>query len=161
LSHSQINAITEDQQGNLWIGTSDGLNLFDRSTEQFTRINTSQHNYPDSRDLITSLLCDRQGNLWIGSNHGLKKYDYEKRTTILYPVPDNAHAHNSINRVQTIFQDNQDKLWISIGNDLRHFDPVRKRWLSLPAEIAANPLLRKSHIRAIRQSPSGTYWLGT
>lgn len=48
LSHNRILAITEDKNGRIWIGTGNGLNIFNPEENQFTR-------YKNSRDIPDSL----------------------------------------------------------------------------------------------------------
>ncbi|GEP97527.1 hybrid sensor histidine kinase/response regulator [Chitinophaga cymbidii] len=69
-------AICEDAAQRIWIGTLDGLNVFDAKTGQFKAY---QHAAGDSTSIfsnnITSLLFDTSGKLWIGTREGLTKLD--------------------------------------------------------------------------------------
>lgn len=70
LSHSNVTAITRDNNGFVWIGTRFGLNRYD--FEKVTNYYNSQDDkatIPDNS--ITSLLSDSHGNIWVAGEQGV------------------------------------------------------------------------------------------
>ena len=69
ITNAFVQCLLEDKTGNLWIGTTNGLDKFDRSTETFThfkpfnKVRTSDWN----KNNILSIEEDREGFLWIGN----------------------------------------------------------------------------------------------
>ncbi|HET6769617.1 MAG TPA: GAF domain-containing protein, partial [Chitinophagaceae bacterium] len=62
LSDNYVRDMGMDKTGNLWIGTQDGLNMFNgRSISWFLRENHPQLN----SDYITRLFCDEQNRVWV------------------------------------------------------------------------------------------------
>lgn len=72
LSSNSIRAINGDPSGNLWIGTAEGLNRFDRATGKFIRY-TRPYDLPD--ESINDIEGDRYGNIWICTNAGISRLD--------------------------------------------------------------------------------------
>ena len=72
LCDNYINDIFIDHFGGLWIGTEDGLSLFNRRTQRF-------RNFYESNGLsdncIQGITEDAQGMLWASTIHGLNKID--------------------------------------------------------------------------------------
>ena len=68
---SVVNAIAQDGDGYLWIGTNNGLFRFDGI--RFTQWNPPEGNLPSS--YILSLLADRDGSLWISTQNGISHWD--------------------------------------------------------------------------------------
>src|SRR5574339_864321 len=62
LSDNYVRDMCLDKTGNLWIGTQDGLNLFNgKSVSWFL-----QENYPQlENDYIRKLWCDEQNRIWV------------------------------------------------------------------------------------------------
>ncbi len=87
LSSTQINCITQDAHGYIWVGTDYGLNKFDgyRFTSFF---NSKEDTTSISGNIITDLLTDSRGNLWIGTSRGVIRYDYTTNSFRRYPFPD-------------------------------------------------------------------------
>ncbi len=71
LSNDDVRAVFEDDEARLWVGTADGLNLFDRRTGNFSRyFADSDNRYSLSDDFIMSIMQDHDGMLWIGTRSG-------------------------------------------------------------------------------------------
>ena len=71
LSDDWVNVVYEDQFGELWVGTADGLNKFDRETEQFIRYQQDPDDpYSLSNNQVNVIYEDRAGVLWIGTRWG-------------------------------------------------------------------------------------------
>ena len=62
LSDNYVRDMGMDKTGNLWIGTQNGLNMFNgKSISWFLR-----ENYPQlASDYITKLFCDEQNRIWV------------------------------------------------------------------------------------------------
>jgi hypothetical protein len=83
ISHDAFNpslqTILEDRTGNLWVGTQNGLNRYDKEQQRFQQF---LHVPDDSASLdssnIFSIYADRQGVLWVGTDKGLNCYDEKK-----------------------------------------------------------------------------------
>jgi signal transduction histidine kinase/ligand-binding sensor domain-containing protein len=73
LPQSQVNCITQDQKGYLWIGTQYGLARF--NGYEFRNF-YSQDGL--SSPLVSSLKVDSKGNIWIGTSRGFCQYDGNK-----------------------------------------------------------------------------------
>ncbi|HWA93824.1 MAG TPA: two-component regulator propeller domain-containing protein [Terracidiphilus sp.] len=73
---SRADAIAQDRDGYLWIGTANGLFRFDGV--RFTQWNPPGDS--PSFGSVLSLLVDRDGSLWIGSDHGLSHWGRHRLT---------------------------------------------------------------------------------
>lgn len=69
LDGKEIMTITEDQEGWMWIGTSDGLFRYDKK-ETFVPY-TFVDGIPDPIFLPCPSFMDKEGNLWFGNSKGL------------------------------------------------------------------------------------------
>jgi ligand-binding sensor domain-containing protein/signal transduction histidine kinase len=69
----------------LWIGTTDGLNAFDRTTGTFTPF-TEKDGL--SNTAIKAIMRDGKGNLWISTNRGLSKFSPRTRSFKNYDASD-------------------------------------------------------------------------
>ena len=77
LSQSTVNCVLSDHQGVIWIGTSFGLNRFDR--ERIMSYNNDKDNlFSIPGNDIIFLTEDIQHNIWIGTDRGLARYDRSK-----------------------------------------------------------------------------------
>src|SRR6185503_3152539 len=67
LAHDQVRAILQDADGRLWVGTSQGLDLFDSRRRSFTHYRQDPKN-PSSLadDHVMALAQDHGGVLWVG-----------------------------------------------------------------------------------------------
>lgn len=84
LPHQQVEALAEDIDGNIWIGTRNGLcryNGYDIRTYYNDRTDTTsiQHNF------IHQLLTDHKGRLWIRTHKGVSRYDAQHDRFVNYP----------------------------------------------------------------------------
>jgi signal transduction histidine kinase/streptogramin lyase len=81
ISDNNIRQITEAPWDRIWIGTSKGLNIFDRQTDNFRFFGPSDDFHGE---MLQGLICDDRGNLWISHNRGISKLFLPGDSTWLY-----------------------------------------------------------------------------
>ncbi|ANQ51341.1 helix-turn-helix domain-containing protein [Flammeovirga sp. MY04] len=102
LSHGEVYSFLEDDFGNLWIGTIDGLNKYDG--DQITVYNT-EDGLPNNT--IRSMVEDRYHRIWLGTDKGIHIYHplEKKFTSLQFELFD---IHERINSLIII----DDYLWV-------------------------------------------------
>ena len=74
LSNSAILSLYQDHQGVIWIGSCDGLNIFDGTNiHVYNPVNPTKA--PLSGDLINDIMETEKDVLWIQTNYGLDRLD--------------------------------------------------------------------------------------
>jgi signal transduction histidine kinase/ligand-binding sensor domain-containing protein/DNA-binding response OmpR family regulator len=111
LKNDVVNTLVEDANKNLWIGTPEGLYLFQNQTEKFTRINT-ENKLNDS--FISRITIDK-GTLYIGTEgNGLFSLDLETSKI-------NQLVDRSIGLISALRIDDKGVLHIGTRNNGLHF----------------------------------------
>lgn len=77
LSSNTIYSLALDDSGGLWVGTEEGLNIFNPHTGKAQRITGNDRNRYSLRGrVVRSLYIDRKGIYWVGTfQGGVNKYD--------------------------------------------------------------------------------------
>lgn len=73
----RVNTIFESKDGNIWIGTGEGLIRMDISTREKT-LYTEEDGL--SCNSVSGILQDNEGYLWISTLNGLSRFDHEAGT---------------------------------------------------------------------------------
>jgi|GEM_PF-6245571 len=68
ISNTYVNSVIERNDGNLWIGTMNGLNCYNKKSGQF-RVFTTADGL--AGDYVFGVLEDDSNNLWISTNRGI------------------------------------------------------------------------------------------
>src|SRR5579864_4912394 len=76
LSNSTIEAIFQDSQGFIWIGTRDGLNRYD-GHEMMVYRNAPSDSSSLSNSYIRCIYEDHEHHLWVGTINGLNRLNRE------------------------------------------------------------------------------------
>lgn len=131
ISSDIIQDIFEDSNGNLWIGTEDGLDCYSQKKHKFIHYKNDPNNnlsISDNRIQSSSIIEDKFGYLWIGTWQGLNRvkigdegsFDENKSFRKFY-----KENGLSDNRIISIYEDKEQSsddsiiIWIgSIGGGL-------------------------------------------
>ncbi len=115
-----IMAMVMDSDGILWLGTKDGLFLYDPVSDSAIKY-SSRPDDPTSisNSMVRSIYLDRKARLWLGTNHGLDLFDPKrgklKNISQKEGLPSNA--------VRSIQEDEQGNLWLGTDRGLARYNP--------------------------------------
>nr|WP_165824047.1 hybrid sensor histidine kinase/response regulator transcription factor [Pseudochryseolinea flava] len=123
IPHNTINCMAEDDEKQLWIGTAQGLSIYNRELDNFITVDSikGNRNYLNNR-YITDLEFDAKGMLWIGTHEGgINVYDPVKKAfTYLVDQPRSGRlpSSNFVNSLVNM----DDKMWCSTKGGLLLYD---------------------------------------
>ncbi|HYE57087.1 MAG TPA: two-component regulator propeller domain-containing protein, partial [Rhodothermales bacterium] len=151
-------ALTEDRDGNLWVGTEGGLDRLDRTTGRHTHL---RHDPRDanslSADVPTALLTDRTGALWVGQGGGgLDRLDLATgRVTRFAPQEPVGLAPG---RVYALLEDRTATLWVGTAEGLSRRDPHTGSFALVPLSSGSGKTLR---VNDLFEDAAGIVWAAT
>lgn len=159
LSSQDTGPLWQDQQGFVWVGTSNGLNRFDgyHFTPYFF---TPGDSFSIPTNTIAHVYQDRAARLWIATRGGGLAY-YDARLDRFYPQLHDPNDDQSLGNhyLNQIYEDHQGRLWIATDtelNELVAWNPRTKQ-----ASFKRHTKLSDTHIETMAEWPKGTLWLGT
>ena len=99
---SNVAAIVQDNNGDIWLGTGSGVSRFNGKTVQ---------NYSTDNGLadnnVTAMLLDNNGFIWFAhANGALSKYDGKKIEAV------NSEFLPKDKNIFALYQDKQNRIWI-------------------------------------------------
>lgn len=156
LSQSSVNALFQDRDGFLWIGTGGGLNRYDG--QRVVPFKRDVRNPKSLSDNIVLALCqDGDGFLWVGTETGgLNRFD-PLWGTFSRPI---AGPGRRLLRtgVTALALDAGGGLWVGTAEGTGRFDPRSGRPLSAGP---AGDALRGRNVTAFCVDRAGNVWAGS
>ena len=160
LADGSVAAMLEDHQGFLWVGTHDGLNLFDGYTFRTFR-HLSQDPNSLSDDHVQVLWEGQDGGLWIGTFRGLNRFDRSTgqfRRFLHDPDDENTLHHD---RIHSLHQDRAGTLWVGTYRGLHRVDPRTQAVERVQGDSNLPFDLEDVYFRSIAEDEEGRLWFGT
>ncbi|MFO0321935.1 MAG: two-component regulator propeller domain-containing protein [Bacteroidota bacterium] len=144
LLDEEVNAITCDENGLIWIGGKNGLVSFNGKEFSYFKIQ------PDNNsNNIISLLIDFEKNLWIGTHNGLFKYRGKGFTS--YSKDEGLGS----SYIYEITKDKNGSLWITTeSNGIYKYDGVYFKNYSTKDGLLSN------NAKCILENEDGSIWFG-
>lgn len=165
ISGNFITALTEDNQGNIWVATkSNGLNCFDRRKDRFIRYNRSA---PAGKtipsDEIASLTKDHHGNIWIGTADAGVLMLHAQSGKFIHHPPDitnpNSLAHPF---AKYILEDSEQNIWIALyGGGLDMYDPKTNQFIHYTHNSLLSQSISSNNACTIFEDSHKQLWVGT
>lgn len=152
-----IRDIYEDNQGLIWIATSDGLSQFNWYSNQFNNYDFSKDEYNVS--YAPCFILDSEKNIWtVTKNKGLVKYKIEDG--VVQTIDDNINDLILGERISTLF--NKDGRWIYVGSELgiTAVDLKTRKTIEYPTPLWLRSKNLDLFIRTIFVDNYGFIWFG-
>ena len=112
ISGISVSAITQDNEGFIWIGTVDGLKKFDGYTTTIFH-----HKIDDSTSLvddeIITLCVDNNDNIWVGTVNGLSIYNKKENSFSSFNNTKEVDSSICGNVITGLTKDDHGNIWIS------------------------------------------------
>ncbi len=128
LSADEITHIYQSKAGQIWVGTSNGLNLMEEDST-FTKFKT-EDGLPSN--FICAISEDSKGNLWISTKAGISQMKVQNKQFTNFSLPDGLQGNNFNERAA--FKSSTGELFFGGSNGFNYFYPdsveVRKNRLA-------------------------------
>lgn len=158
LSQSSAIAIHQDNLGQMWIGTRDGLNKYDGS--KFTVYRSEIDNpYSLSNNDILAIEEDSDGFIWVGTYNGLNKYNPKTNTFTRYFHEDNNESLSN-NTVWAIKELSNKEIWIGTSNGLSIFNKKTQTFQNCVKTNTKSSIVG-NHILSIIETNNKNIFVGT
>jgi signal transduction histidine kinase/ligand-binding sensor domain-containing protein len=116
MNDNEIHSLHIDNNQNLWVGTSSGLNQFDARTNSFIRYSAGLRNKN-----IAGILSDRKNEIWVSTYGGISKLNKENKTFITFDQSDGLISREFYDRA--CFRNRQNELFFGGSEGLDVFNP--------------------------------------
>ncbi|HET6558513.1 MAG TPA: two-component regulator propeller domain-containing protein [Prolixibacteraceae bacterium] len=157
LSHNRTQTMILAPDGNIWAGTSDGLNIYDYKSDSIIKVRTNTSPLKLVYNDITYLkLSNDRSRIWMGTyGNGINYFDWNTQQFHALSLPPLAGVA-APQHVMSILEDDDNRLWIGTQqNGLYRYDLKQQtmRFYELPEE--------GRFVRSIYQDSFRRIWIGT
>ncbi len=118
ISHYRVQAITQDREGFLWVGTYGGLNKYDGFNFEVFQASNKSGTLPNND--VRSLLYRSTGELWVGTLGGIAIYKPDHNNFEVISVA--TEPVLTSNSILALEEDHEGKVWIGTSDGLYFFD---------------------------------------
>ncbi|BBN81853.1 hybrid sensor histidine kinase/response regulator [Pseudoalteromonas sp. A25] len=123
LSHPEVLDIYKDQDNNMWVGTGDGVNIWQQDKQQFLSLRNNPY---ESGSLLGSIVQDihqsQDGKIWIATQKGLNLYQRKSQSFLHF----NEQQGLPTNLIRAISDDSEGYLWLTTNKGISRFSPFGK-----------------------------------
>ncbi|MFT7009619.1 MAG: diguanylate cyclase (GGDEF)-like protein [Colwellia sp.] len=164
LSHPEVLKIFKDSEQNIWIGTGDGLNLWDEANQRF--ISFTNDNKADGLfgKVVQDIHQARDGKIWVATQKGLNLY-----------LPDTANFKHfgrknglPTSLIRAIADDKNGDLWLTTNKGISKLNPLSGEVTNfdsnnglLGSNYYANSLVKGGNETLFTSSPRGIEFFNT
>src|SRR5690606_7817004 len=126
ISNNSISSLLVDKNGDIWAGTSFGLNKINAHTlESKAFYHWFENPSSISSNRIRALAEDKHGRIWIGTNNGLNRLDdWSKNEFKKYSIHPDKETSLSNNTVNDILVDSKGRIWIGTDGGLNLYRQI-------------------------------------
>lgn len=156
LSHNRVRKIYEDHDGDVWICTDHGINLYDRSSRQMRNFIVYDRTGKYSTAWAYDILQDKKGRIWMGSYQGgvfvMDKAALLSGKTIAdWHYSDKGKNALSGLHVGQMVMDGKGRIWVSTYTRLDCINPNDMKVVQVANSDVVNYLMADS---------KGNIWMG-
>lgn len=129
ISNDFIHVIFKDAENNIWIGTRNGILIYDEPENKFVPYyeyfrNPELPKLNDTR--IYTIIQDRESNYWIGTQNGLLKINLKNSAVEIFQAELENEHQISANLVYCVLEDSDGLIWIGTVSGLDVYKPATK-----------------------------------
>ena len=153
LCNNNVFSIYRDHSGNLWVGTINGLNLYNPQNDNFTKIAYTGNTF------IYDIFESYDGILWFAS-FGSGLFRYNPRNDDWKVFLHNQEDSTSIchNKIISIFEDSKRNLWLTTeGGGISQLNPAKENFISYTTDNG----LPNNVVYKILEDNNQQLWLST
>lgn len=147
LSSFGLYHVALDQKKDIWIGTRDGLNHFDRLQNKFFHYTTRDGL---TNDVIYMVLPDGKGNLWLTTNQGISRFNIATKTFTNFSRRDGL-LNTEFNRQGAVMTKDR-FIYLSGTSGIDYFRPDDIGPTLPPATVIFSELRLNNEITAITEN---------
>ncbi len=164
LGNNDVTAVAQDEHGQIWVGTRQGLFALNESKENFTKYlhdTTGSIHDVYSYNRIIEIVPDNKGNLWIATLNGFYKFSISNHE--FTPFLQDKIKSNSLlgNTISSLAFDKEGKLWLAVDDSgLCVFDIQKNQLVKFSSANSYNNFPARS-ISKIFCDSKGKIWITT
>jgi ligand-binding sensor domain-containing protein len=154
---NEIKCMKNGSYGKLWIGTLDGLCIFDVKTGDIKYVDIKIFDAKTTTTPINALAIDKDG-VWVGSNGGglrFVTFDGKESKMFVFPYHQNTISNNYVN---ALLKD-ENYLWIATQNGLNRYDPLTNEFKIFRRNKKFG--LSNNNVSTLFEDSNGRLWIGT
>jgi ligand-binding sensor domain-containing protein/signal transduction histidine kinase len=159
-----VHVIFKDSDKRIWIGTRDGIFIYNREKSSFSRFRDvfPSENLPNFKGVrIYMIIQDHHGNYWIGTQNGLFKMNLASFTTEIFSVEATGDHKIGSNLVYCLLEDRDGFIWIATLNGLDVYHPMTKKITHYQKNNGSANGLCDNFVITLCEDHNGDIWIGT
>lgn len=154
-----IRSIAEDLMGNIWIGTENGLFIYNVNTGSCSHYIRQKGDGSINDNALYSIFLSREGIMWIGTFFGGVSFAILSDVYFNEILDANGNKFLDGVAVSSIFQDSQKRIWFTSENEgVYVFDTKTKQVRRINDKTT--PGIKGNNSHTVAEDPYGNIWIG-
>lgn len=142
--HPWIYALELDDKDNIWVGTDNGLFLFDKASKKYATL-LEKYSIKIADKFIKVIRKDTEGNIWVATSKGIHRINKERNKIKTYDKSSGLSEDN----IQSFEIDSKGTIWVSTYRGISNIQPQQNKIWNYSAnnELQANQFNVKSSFK--------------
>jgi signal transduction histidine kinase len=158
-----VHVIFPDEHQNIWIGTRDGIMVYDKTQQRFAdwRDFFKNRQLPNLSGIrIYMILRSSDNSYWIGTQAGLYRILPNRSAYELFTAESTYGYRIGANLIYCLREDHEGLIWIATINGIDIYNPKTGKMTSLRKNETKNSLC-DNFVISLCEDHNGDMWIGT